>query len=98
MKVLVKSLCKEDLNLPKLLGAALDIAAWPPVGGNKDQCTGSLEEAPSICSSLQPECGLLKTPIWSSHSPALDPSGAAVYFQEKGPKTLARTTCYLYFN
>lgn len=35
MKVLVKSLCKEDLNLPKLLGAALDTAAWPPVGGNR---------------------------------------------------------------
>ena len=35
MEVLVKSLCKEDLNLPKLLGAALDTAAWPPVEGNR---------------------------------------------------------------
>ena len=53
----------------------------------KDQHTGSLEEAPSICSSLHPECGLFEIPIWSSHSGAfLIPQGLPSTFRRKGPK------------
>lgn len=40
------SLCKEDLNLPELLGAALETVAWLPVGGNRriDHLNWSLEK------------------------------------------------------
>lgn len=97
MKVLAEVPVQRGSELTQATGSSPWHCSLAPVGGNRRISVQKPWRSPFHLLFLQPECGLLKTPIWSSHS-CFGPLEAAVSFQEKGPKTLARTTCYLYFN